>query len=102
MTNESVTNPESTPKALVVGSSSGTKIDINHAFYLHSSDFPGMGLVSSTFDGRGYQGWKRSVLIALSVKNKLGFITGTHPSPDPASPDVQPWSRCNDMVTLAS
>lgn len=99
MTNEAVNDSESTPATLAAGSSSGTKIDINHAFYLHSSDSPGMGLVGSTFDGRGYQGWKRSVLIALSAKNKLGFITGTHPSPAPTSPDLQLWSRCNDMVT---
>lgn len=58
-----------------------------------------MGLVSSTFDGRGYQGWKRLVLIALFAKNKLGFITGEHPSPAPTSTDLQPGSRCNDMVT---
>ena len=72
MPNESLSNPESIPTVLVGGSSSGNKIDINHAFYLHSSDSPGMGLVSSIFDGKGYQGWKRSVLIALSAKNKLG------------------------------
>ncbi|XP_049348559.1 uncharacterized protein LOC125813119 [Solanum verrucosum] len=93
MNNEAINVSESTPATLAAGSSSGTKIDINHAFYLHSSDSPGMGLVGSTFDGRGYQGWKRSVLIALSAKNKLGFITGTHPSPAPTSPDLQPWSR---------
>uniref|UniRef100_A0A0V0H736 Putative ovule protein n=1 Tax=Solanum chacoense TaxID=4108 RepID=A0A0V0H736_SOLCH len=51
------------------------------------------------FDGRGYQGWKRSVLIALSAKNKLGFITGLHSVPASDSSDLQPWSRCNDMVT---
>lgn len=59
MTNEAINASESTPATLAAGSSSGTKIDINHAFYLHSSDSSGMGLVGSTFDGRGYQGWKR-------------------------------------------
>lgn len=54
MTNETINDFESTPVTLVARSPSGTKIDINHAFYLHSSDSPGMGLVGSTFDGRDY------------------------------------------------
>ncbi|XP_059302215.1 uncharacterized protein LOC132054181 [Lycium ferocissimum] len=74
-------------------------MNLNHPYHLHSSDAPGMALVNNPFDGRGYQGWKRSVLIALSAKNKLGFITGAHPAPDSTSSDLQPWSRCNDMVT---
>lgn len=55
------------------GSTSRTPLamDPTHAFYLHSSDSSGMNLVNTPFDGRGYQGWKRSMLIALSAKNKL-------------------------------
>jgi len=81
------------------GSSSTPAMDSNHPYYLHSSDAPGMAIVNTPFDGRGYQGWKRSVLIALSAKNKLGFITGLHSAPASDSSDLQPWSRCNDMVT---
>ncbi|XP_019258235.1 PREDICTED: uncharacterized protein LOC109236500 [Nicotiana attenuata] len=58
-----------------------------------------MALVNSTSNGRGFQGWKRSILIALSVKNKLGFISGSCPPLIITSKDFQPWSRCNDMVT---
>ncbi|XP_059277659.1 uncharacterized protein LOC132031763 [Lycium ferocissimum] len=74
-------------------------INSNHPYFLHASDAPGMVLVNNLFDGKGYQGWKRSILIALSAKNKLGFITGAHATPAQESPDLQPWSRCNDMVT---
>ncbi|KAH0637483.1 hypothetical protein KY289_037398 [Solanum tuberosum] len=79
------------------GSSSTPAMDSNHPYYLHSSDAPGMAIVNTSFDGRGYQGWKRSVLIAISAKNKLGFITGLHSAPASDSSDLQPWSRCNDM-----
>ncbi|KAM3328352.1 hypothetical protein P3S68_033044 [Capsicum galapagoense] len=72
-------------------------MDPTHVYYLHSSNSPGMALVSTPFDGKGYQGWKRSVLIALSAKNKLDFITGANASPDAQSPDLRSWSRCNDM-----
>ncbi|XP_059306197.1 uncharacterized protein LOC132057585 [Lycium ferocissimum] len=60
-----------------VANTDTTVMNLNHPYHLHSSDAPGMGLVNNPFDGSGYQGWKRSVLIALSAKNKLGFITST-------------------------
>ncbi|KAH0729412.1 hypothetical protein KY289_000600 [Solanum tuberosum] len=67
-------------------------IDSNHPYFLTHSDAPGMNLINNTFDGKGDQAWKGSVLIALSAKNKLGSSAA-------GSPDLQPWSRCNDMAT---
>nr|XP_009788648.1 PREDICTED: uncharacterized protein LOC104236429 [Nicotiana sylvestris] len=43
---------------------------------------------------------RRSVLRALSVKNKLGFINGESRRPSPDSPQFRQWERCDDMVTL--
>ncbi|XP_015164044.1 uncharacterized protein [Solanum tuberosum] len=74
-------------------------VDASHAFYIHPSDIPGMNLVSTVFDGRSYGGWRRAVIIALSAKNKLGFIDGSLEVP--ADTDLKmkrAWSRCNDMV----
>ncbi|XP_075076383.1 uncharacterized protein LOC142163032 [Nicotiana tabacum] len=73
-------------------------IDSTHLYYLHPSDYPGMNLVSSVFDGKGYGGWRRAVIIALSAKNKLGFIDGTLIIPKTNSAVQQTWGRCNDMV----
>ncbi|XP_059302125.1 uncharacterized protein LOC132054070 [Lycium ferocissimum] len=42
--------------------------------------------------------WRRSVLRALSAKNKIGFIDGTCKEPAIDSTDHKLWSRCNDMV----
>ncbi|XP_055814223.1 uncharacterized protein LOC129883625 [Solanum dulcamara] len=70
----------------------------SHLYYLHSSDFPGMNLVNFTFDGKGYGGWRRSVLIALSAKNKIDFIDGTCKEPAIDSTNHKLWSRCNDIV----
>lgn len=75
-----------------------TVIDSSHPYYLHPSDSPGMNLISTVFDGRGFLGWRRSILIALSAKKKLGFINGTCKTPDLNSPDFSQWSCCNDMV----
>ncbi|XP_060178360.1 uncharacterized protein LOC132608342 [Lycium barbarum] len=57
-----------------------------------------MSLVSSVFDGNGYGGWKRGILIALSAKNKVGFIDNSISQPSVTSDDFKGWSRCNDMV----
>ncbi|XP_009773968.2 uncharacterized protein [Nicotiana sylvestris] len=56
-------------------------------------------LVSTTFDGIRYRSWRRSVLRGLSVKNKLGFISGEWRQPDPSSPQFRQWERCDNMVT---
>ncbi|XP_019267483.1 PREDICTED: uncharacterized protein LOC109244795 [Nicotiana attenuata] len=91
---------EATATPTVTGStSSGSTTDSNHPYYLHSSDAPGMSLVSSPFDGRGFTGWRRSVLIAISAKNKLGFINGTCLEPALNAAEHSQWSRCNNMVT---
>ncbi|XP_019241225.1 PREDICTED: uncharacterized protein LOC109221215 [Nicotiana attenuata] len=76
----------------------GNTIDSTHPFFLHASDAPGMIFVNTSFDGRGYAGWSRSILISLSAKNKLGFIDGSCPMPLPTDPTFQSWSRCNHCV----
>ncbi|KAM3247768.1 hypothetical protein P3L10_009535 [Capsicum annuum] len=85
--------------ALITTTASTLTMDPNHPNHLHASDNLGMTLVNTPFDSKGYLGWKRSVLIALSAKNKLGFITGSHPCPESDSTDFQAWNRCNDVVT---
>ncbi|XP_015160610.1 uncharacterized protein [Solanum tuberosum] len=81
------------------GTRNANQIDSSHPFYLHSSDKPGMSLVNFIFYGRGFQGWRRTILIALSAKYKLGFIDGTCKISNRSSSDYHLWSRCNDMVT---
>ncbi|XP_075080228.1 uncharacterized protein LOC142165755 [Nicotiana tabacum] len=73
-------------------------IDSTHLYYLHPSDSPRMVLFNSVFDGKGYGGWRRAIIIALSAKNKLGFIDGTFSESDANSTDFKQWNRCNDMV----
>lgn len=73
-------------------------LDHDNPLYLHSSDSPGMKLVSDPFDGTGFSNWKRSMTIALSARNKLGFVDGTLVKPTAESSTFKSWSRCNDMV----
>ncbi|XP_075095482.1 uncharacterized protein LOC142173740 [Nicotiana tabacum] len=73
-------------------------VDSVRPYYLHPSDYPGINLVSSVFDGRGYGGWRRAVVIALSTKNKLGFIDRSLVVPAAVSGLQRAWTRCNNMV----
>ncbi|KAJ0733953.1 putative transcription factor interactor and regulator CCHC(Zn) family [Helianthus annuus] len=78
-------------------STTTNSIDPLNPLYLHPSDHPGMLLVSKSFDGIGFGAWKRAMTIALSAKNKLGFVTGEITKPnDPIQQQL--WQRCNDMV----
>ncbi|KAH0764874.1 hypothetical protein KY285_000745 [Solanum tuberosum] len=80
------------------GTQSSTLIDSASPFYIHPSDSPGMLLVDSPFDGKGYAGWNHALVIALSAKNKLGLIDGSLAEPLPSDPTHKLWDRCNDMV----
>lgn len=56
-----------------------------------------MLLVSKPFEGMGFGSWKRAMEIALSAKNKYGFVTGIVKKPYLSSDQIQYWERCNNM-----
>lgn len=63
-------------------------VDANHPYYLQISDHPGMVLVTQLLTDQKYNQWKRSVMIALLAKYKLGMIDGSLPKPPANSPYV--------------
>ncbi|XP_019239751.1 PREDICTED: uncharacterized protein LOC109219732 [Nicotiana attenuata] len=89
---DTTTTPETSNTAKAV------TYDVNHPYHLNNSDSPGMTLVNTVFDGRGYPGWRRSILLSLSAKRKLGFINGVCKSPGLNSPELEQWNCVNDMV----
>ncbi|XP_019239994.1 PREDICTED: uncharacterized protein LOC109219988 [Nicotiana attenuata] len=88
---------QSTPSVSESLNQSG--VDTRSPLYMHPSDNPGAALVPVPFDGFGYRSWRRGVMRALSVKNKLGFINGECKRPDLDSSKFRLWERCDDMVT---
>ncbi|KAH0666632.1 hypothetical protein KY285_027838 [Solanum tuberosum] len=74
-------------------------MDSSHPYYLHPSDSPGMNLISIVFDERGFPGWRRSILIVIPAKRKLGFINGTCQALVFDASDSSQWNCCNDIVT---
>ncbi|KAA8547245.1 hypothetical protein F0562_003891 [Nyssa sinensis] len=73
--------------------------DPSHPLYFNNSDHPGVTLVSHPLTETNYNTWHQSMLIALSVKNKVGFIDGTVSKPSDPAAALQ-WTRCNNMVEL--
>ncbi|XP_059311000.1 uncharacterized protein LOC132062441 [Lycium ferocissimum] len=81
-----------------MGSNAQTKITNTHPLYLHPSDYPGITLVTTPFNGTGYGSWRRGMLISFSAKRKLGFINGKVVKPAETDPTYDNWVMCNDMV----
>nr|XP_009795587.1 PREDICTED: uncharacterized protein LOC104242256 [Nicotiana sylvestris] len=75
-------------------------VDPSHPFYIHSSDSPGTYLVSPPFDRTDFVSWRKSILVSLYAKNKLGLINGRHARPSVDSPYYPHWEKCNDMINF--
>ncbi|KAG7545539.1 Reverse transcriptase RNA-dependent DNA polymerase [Arabidopsis suecica] len=82
-----------------MANSSQTTNQYDNPYFLHHSDHAGLVLVSDRLaTGADFHSWRRSIRMALNVRNKLGFIDGTILKPSETHSDFGSWSRCNDMV----
>ncbi|XP_073282613.1 uncharacterized protein [Primulina huaijiensis] len=73
--------------------------DPSSPYFLHHSDNPGLVLVSQPLTGDNFTSWSRVMRIALSVKNKLGFIDGSISKPaDSEISLLSAWVRNNNIV----
>ncbi|CAE5958145.1 unnamed protein product [Arabidopsis arenosa] len=74
--------------------------DPNSPYYLppdihHPADFS-IEKLSEAEDN--YVIWKFRFRTFLELTNKIGFIDGTLPQPEPSSPLYHPWKRCDALV----
>ncbi|KAG5524853.1 hypothetical protein RHGRI_031505 [Rhododendron griersonianum] len=83
-----------------MGDNSKEGLDPSSRYYFHHSDTLATKLCLQLLDGGNWATWSKSVEIALSVKNKLGFVTGKIKKPskstDPDEFDL--WERANHML----
>lgn len=79
--------------------STATILDSTNPLYMHPSESARTVLVPIAIDETGYRSWRRGVLRAFSVKNKVGFITGKRKKPNVGEASYEQWTRCDDMVT---
>jgi hypothetical protein len=91
-------NSDSTPSA-PIDTSVYLGDDPTNKYYLHHGESPGAILVSQSLVGDNYHTWLRSMVIALTEKNKIGFVNGVIEQPqDESSPIYNAWVCCNTMV----
>jgi hypothetical protein len=84
--------------ASVVPSSSFNE-DPSSPYHLHNGDSTRSILVSLPLDGENYQTWSRSMIMAITAKNKLGFLDGSLSKLlDDSGSESCAWVRCNTMV----
>ncbi|XP_025982783.1 uncharacterized protein [Glycine max] len=72
--------------------------NIESYLYLHPSENPSIALVSPVLDSTNYHSWIRSMITALSAKNKLEFVDGSAPEPLKTDRTYGAWRWCNNMV----
>lgn len=71
---------------------------VHSHLYLYPSENPATPLVSPLLDANNYHSWSRSMLTALSAKNKVEFVDGSAPQPSSSDPLFNVWRPCNNMV----
>lgn len=71
--------------------------DPTSPYFLHPSDASYV-LVNTPFNGSGFNDWKRSVVISLSAKNKLQFVTGSIAKPSNNPTLLAAWERVNNTI----
>ncbi|KAF5471273.1 hypothetical protein F2P56_011717 [Juglans regia] len=67
-------------------------------FYLHYSDNANTVVIVPPLSGQNYLSWNRSFTLAISIKNKLGFLDGSIPTPNLTDALYIPWLRCNNLI----
>ncbi|KAK2967943.1 hypothetical protein RJ640_029935 [Escallonia rubra] len=63
-------------------------------------DHPGHLLVPIKLNGANYSSWSKSMIHALTAKNKIGFINGSieQPSEKDQPTEYALWNQCNSMI----
>ncbi|KAL3633157.1 hypothetical protein CASFOL_026141 [Castilleja foliolosa] len=73
--------------------------DITTPYYIHPSDAINLMLVSHPLTEDNYASWSRAMVMALTVKNKLGFVDGSIATPGADDPILlSAWIRNQNMV----
>ncbi|GJV81614.1 ribonuclease H-like domain-containing protein [Tanacetum coccineum] len=78
-------------------------LDAGNPLFLHNNDHSNMPLVGFKLIGsENYKMWSTAMKIALTGKNKLGFIDGTCVKPVTSPVLAQQWERCQVYSEIAS
>ena len=91
----SAPSSSSTPTA----SAAMGNVSANNPYFLPANENPSLILTSQPLIGpENYMTWARSMFLALSSRNKFGFVNGSISELDPTSPLFNSWNRCNTTI----
>ncbi|KAK6131665.1 hypothetical protein DH2020_034572 [Rehmannia glutinosa] len=77
------------------------KEDPNHPFFLHHNDTTNTIVIKPpSLTGPNYLTWNKAFSLALSIKNKLGFVDGSISTPAATDPLYASWLRCSNTVSV--
>lgn len=71
--------------------------DPTSVYYINPAENPTISLISEKFNGDNYTDWKRGMILALSMKNKLVFVDGSLKRPEYSDDLYSAWERCNNI-----
>jgi len=75
------------------------KLDFGDPLYLHPSDTAGTPILTMKLCGtENYKVWSCAMVLALEIKNKLGFVDGSCDRPTDNPILAKQWDRCNSVV----
>ena len=75
-------------------------MDPSNSYFVHYSNHPGHMPVSTKLNGTNYPSWSKSMIHALTAKNKIGFINGAIEAPSETEQPTEYalWNQCNNMI----
>ncbi|KAK2968679.1 hypothetical protein RJ640_005820 [Escallonia rubra] len=75
-------------------------MDPSNSYFIHHSDHPSHLLIPIKLNGANYSSWSKSMIHALTAKNKIGFINGSieQPSEKDQPTEYALWNQCNSMI----
>ncbi|EOY10540.1 Uncharacterized protein TCM_025870 [Theobroma cacao] len=65
--------------------------------FLHHTDHHGSVVINLKLTSSNYCSWSRSFLLALSIRNKTGFIDGSTKQPSLIDGLYSSWTHCNNL-----
>nr|XP_043639743.1 uncharacterized protein LOC122610850 [Erigeron canadensis] len=86
--------PDSSSKPTTVSA-----LDFGDPLYLHPTDTSGASILSFKLSGtKNYNVWSCAMMLALEIKNKVGFIDGSCEKNNDDLVLAKQWDRCNSVV----
>ena len=72
--------------------------DTSSPLFIHHSENHSSVIVTPELTTTNFATWKRSFLLAVSIRNKRGFLDGTISKPKENDSSFIAWNRCNDLL----